>query len=66
MISSGITEAAVEGVALAWLESEAWAIAYGPDLERDHTQGILQDRLRDSLARLNPDLPDDALDSALP
>ena len=66
---SGVTESVVETAALAWLESLGWTIAHGPDIaaeERaDYGQVILEQRLRDALARLNPSLPASALDDAL-
>ena len=53
-----LTEADVEQAALAWLESLGWRTAYGPDLipnERaDYGSVILDSRLRDAIARLNP------------
>jgi type I restriction enzyme R subunit len=65
-------ESTVEQAALAWLESYGWSVRHGsqiaPDApgaeRRDYAQVILDQRLRDALARLNPDLPADALDSA--
>ena len=64
-----LTEFDVEQSALAWLESLGWSIAHGPDIapdtpgaERtDYGQMVLEQRLRDALARLNPELPTDAL-----
>ncbi|MXX38991.1 MAG: type I restriction endonuclease subunit R, partial [Gemmatimonadetes bacterium] len=65
-------ESTVEDAALAWFESLGWTIAHGPDIapgasteERtDYGQVILEQRLRNALARLNPSLPVDALDDA--
>ena len=61
------TEATVEDAALAYLESLGWTIAPGAAAaERtDYGQVVLEQRLRDALARLNPSLPDSALDDAL-
>ena len=67
-----ITEAEVEQAALEWLSSLGWQVAHGPDIapdtpdaERDdYGQVVLQRRLRDTLAELNPRLPADALDDA--
>ena len=67
-----ITEADVEEAALAWLTALGWGVAHGPDIapetpnaERDdYGQVVLERRLRDSLAELNPALPVDALDDA--
>ena len=68
-----ITEADVEEAALAWLVGVGWQVKRGrdiapeaPDAERgDYGQVVLERRLRDALAELNPDLPVDALDDAL-
>ena len=63
-----LTEADVEQAALAWLESLGWRTAYGPDLipnERaNYGSVILEARLRDAIARLNPELPAEACDDA--
>ena len=67
-----ITEAVVETAALDWLRDIGWAVAYGPDIapdmpntERDDFgQVALEQRLRDALAWLNPELPAAALDDA--
>ncbi|MCS6954635.1 MAG: type I restriction endonuclease, partial [Bryobacteraceae bacterium] len=66
------TESEVEQAALAWLEDAGWQVAHGPDIapdtllaeRRDFTEVVLARRLRDSLARLNPQLPAEALDDA--
>ena len=68
-----VNESTVEAVALDWLASLGWAVANGPDIapdmpaaERaDYGAVVLTERLRSALARLNPDLPDDALEDAL-
>jgi type I restriction enzyme R subunit len=67
-----LTESIVEDAALAWLESLGWQIGHGPDIapetpaaERvDYGQVVLEQRLRDALARLNPTLPAEALGDA--
>ena len=69
---SGVTESTVEDAALDWLTSLGWNIAHGPNIapdtmgaERaDYGQVVLAQRVRDTLARLNPDLPAAALDDA--
>ena len=68
-----LTEADVESAALEWLYGPGWQTAHGPDLapdtpgaERaDYGQVVLDRRLRDALARLNPALPPSGLDEAL-
>ena len=65
-----ITEAQVEQAALDWLKGLGWQVARGPDIapetpnaERDdYGQVVLEGRLRDALAELNPGLPASALD----
>lgn len=65
-------EGQVEQAALSWLKAIGWRVAHGPDVapgtlmaERaDYREVILAQRLRDALARLNPDLPAEALEDA--
>jgi len=72
MTDHGVTESVVEQAALAWLEATGWHVAHGPDLapdmpaaERaDYGEVVLAQRLRDALARLNPELPVEALEDA--
>ena len=68
MTGHGISESLVEQIALAWLETIGWRIVNGPDLipgERvDHSDVLLGNRLRDAIARLNPELPPEARDDA--
>ena len=60
-----ITESDVEAAALGWLAGGGWRIAHGPDIapdtpgaERaDYGQVVLEQRLRDALALLNPTFP---------
>ena len=67
-----LTEADVEAAALEWLAALGWQTAHGPDIgpggpneERaDYGAVVLERRLRDALAWLNPDLPGEALDDA--
>ncbi|MGH8610093.1 MAG: type I restriction endonuclease [Gammaproteobacteria bacterium] len=61
---SPFTESDVEQNVLAWLESAGWSVRNGADIapgepaaERsDYGQVLLERRLRDALARLNPDI----------
>ena len=67
-----VSEASVEDAALDWLFGLDWKIAHGPNIspdgamaERaDYSEVVLTSRLRSALARLNPDLPQSALDDA--
>ena len=68
-----VSEADVETTALSWLSSLRWHVAYGPDIapdtpgaERtDFTQVVLEERLREALLNLNPELPASALETGL-
>ena len=68
-----ITEAEVEQATLDWLSGLGWAVAHGPDIapdtpnaERDdYGQVVLERRLRDALAELNPGLSAEALGDAV-
>ena len=67
-----VSEASVEVAALDWLLNLDWKVARGPDIspdgampERaDYSEVLLASRLRTALARLNPDLPQSALEDA--
>ena len=69
---AGFTESHVEEAALSWLAGLGYTIRNGQDIapgelfaERiDYGQVVLEKRLRDALVRLNPDLPDDAIEEA--
>ena len=70
---SRFSEGDAEDAALAWLNDLGWPVVPGraiaPDAstaEREDYGGVLlQTRLSLALARLNPDLPDDAIEDAL-
>ena len=72
MSMTTITESDVEQVALALLCDLSWRVAHGPDIapdtpgaqRDDYGQVVLEGRLRDALARLNPDLPVSAVEYA--
>jgi type I restriction enzyme, R subunit len=65
-------EFVAEEAALEWLANLGWQVAHGPDVAPDTTfaerddygQVVLERRLRDALARINLELPDEALDEA--
>ena len=68
---TALTEADVEQVALGWLSGLGWQVAHGPDIapdtsaeRNDYGQLVLEQRLLDTLADLNPSLPESALDDA--
>ncbi|WP_419841127.1 type I restriction endonuclease subunit R [Candidatus Poriferisodalis sp.] len=68
-----VGEADVEEAALAWLADVGWQRANGPDIgpdavspERaDYSAVLLDERLRDALAQLNPAVPLEALEDAV-
>jgi len=69
---SKFAESVVEEAVFAWLESLGYAVMYGPEIapgellaeRQDYTQVVLERRLRDALARLNPNLPSESIDDA--
>ena len=66
------TESEVEDAALGWLSDLGWDVLHGPDIAPDtlsaertsYAETILAGRLRAALARLNTDLPPEAIDEA--
>ena len=68
-----LTEASIEQATLSWLSNLGWQTAYGPEIapdtpgtERaDFTQVVLEERLRQALINLNPNLPPSALETGL-
>ena len=69
---NAFTESVVEDAALAWLESLGYVIKHGLEIapgelfaERtDYGQVVLEQRLRDALVRINPQLPAEAVNDA--
>ena len=69
---AGFTESDIEEAALDWLTDLGWAVSHGPDIgpdtdaaaRLDYGQVVLKQRLSNSLARFNPDLPAEVLDDA--
>ncbi len=69
-----LVERHVEEASLAWLASSGFTVTPGPAIavgqpgaERDdptYRDAVLEWRLREALVRLNPDLPQEALDDA--
>ena len=72
-MSTGITESVVEDAALAWLKELGYTALNGPNIapgepkaERaSYSDVVLVGRLRSALARINPDIPSDALDEVI-
>ncbi len=69
---STFAESTIEEAALAWLGGLGWEVLHGPEIapgaagaERGtYRDVVLERRLRDALARLNPQLPPAAIDDA--
>lgn len=67
-----LDEENVEEIALDWLRDLGWSIVHGPDIapdtpsaeRKDYSEVSLEKRLRDSLKKLNRDLPEEALEDA--
>jgi type I restriction enzyme R subunit len=72
MARAGIVESTVESAALAWLSELGWQVKHSSEIapdglfaeRQDYGQVVLNQRLRDALARLNLDLPPEALQDA--
>ena len=73
IMPSAFTESVVEDAALAWFEQLGYEVLHGPDIapgqpsaERDdYRDVILGGRLRDALARINPEASPETRDEAL-
>ncbi len=74
MSSIRFAESVVEDAALAWLRGLGYAVVHGPEIaagepaaersDPNYRDVVLEGRLREALARLNPDLPTEALEDA--
>lgn len=73
-MSTAFTESVVEDAALGWLDALGYDVKHGPAIaagqpgaeRRDpgYRDVVLEQRLRDALARLNPELSSDAIEDA--
>ncbi|MGH8770611.1 MAG: type I restriction endonuclease, partial [Burkholderiales bacterium] len=71
-MSQAFTESVVEDAALDWLSDLGYTIKHGPEIapgelfaeRRDFSQVVFKQRLRDALVRLNPNLPQEAIEDA--
>jgi type I restriction enzyme, R subunit len=69
----GITENILEETCLEWLTGLGWNCLQGPELapgmpsqeREDYRQVFLIDRLRNALARINPDVPNSGIEDAV-
>jgi len=77
--AGGLSETIVGDAALVWLREIGYPVLYGPDISPDgdtltptlsqgergyYSQVVLETRLRNAVARLNPKLPPEALEDA--
>ena len=68
-----IAESDVEEAALGWFEGLGYAVKQGGEIapgelfseRKSFYEVILKDRLRSALSRINPDIPEDALEEAV-
>ncbi|MBC7336209.1 MAG: DEAD/DEAH box helicase, partial [Clostridia bacterium] len=68
-----ITEDAIEGLTLEWLQALGYAVLPGPEIapdgpspeRRSYGDVILVERLRKALQTINPDLPEDAVEDVI-
>ena len=71
-ILNRFSESVVEDAAFGWLQKLKYAVKNGPEIapgelyaeREDYAQTILEDRLRQGLIRLNPELPTEAVEDA--
>src|SRR5262252_592961 len=74
MIEKAVSESVIEQAALAWFESLGYTILHGPEIavgepgaertDPEYHDVILERRLRQTIQRLNPALPAEALEDA--
>ena len=71
-MTAAFSESEVEEAALGWLKALGYSVLHGPEIapgelaaeRKDYGQVLLEERLRQALARLNPRLPAEALEDA--
>jgi type I restriction enzyme R subunit len=72
-MTAHVTESTLESAVLDWLQCLGWATDFGPDLASDgprperatYANVVLVGRLQAALARLNPEIPDAALEEGV-
>ncbi|MBR4779844.1 MAG: type I restriction endonuclease subunit R [Lachnospiraceae bacterium] len=62
---SGFIEADYENSLVELFQNMGYQYVYGPDVDRDYKNPLYEEILLDSLYRLNPMLPDNAIEDAL-
>lgn len=62
----GRTEAVFENALVQYLKEElGYTHVFGPDVDRDYKEVLYESELFSSLARINPDVPKEAIDAAI-
>ncbi|HET6843921.1 MAG TPA: type I restriction endonuclease subunit R [Candidatus Angelobacter sp.] len=72
-MNTGVVESTVEDAALTWFQELGYAIVHGPEIapgelfaeRQTHGDIILVKHLREALARINPHIPQDAIEEAI-
>ena len=71
-MSKRVTESDIEDLFLNILSKIGYSTKFGPDIspggneqEREYSDPVLTERLRESLQRINPEIPDEAIDEAI-
>lgn len=64
-MSYNYTEADYENAVIELFENMGYRHVYGPDVDRDYNCPLYEDELVSALRRLNPSMPDDAINEAL-
>lgn len=64
-MSYNYTEADYENSIIELFENMGYRHVYGPDVDRDYNCPLYEDELVSALRRLNPSMPDDAINDAL-
>ena len=59
------TEASYENSIIELFQGMGYSYVYGPDVERDYSSLLYDEVFVDSIYRLNPKLPDDAIKDAI-
>jgi len=73
MARNNFYESQLEEAALEWFEELGYEVVFGPDIapdgeypeREDYGEVILVERLKEALTRINPKLPNDAIEDAL-
>lgn len=72
-MSTGVVESTVEDAALSWFAELGYAVVHGPEIapgelfaeRQSYGDVVLVKRLREALSRINPHIPQDAIEEAV-